>query len=61
MSDPEFKWWDDGGAMLDQIICSCGWKSQTYFDGGVYAHSEWKKHVAKSHVPSPQEPETHNG
>jgi hypothetical protein len=49
MLQPEFTWWDDGGAMLDQIICSCGWKSRTYFDGREYAHSEWKKHVAKSH------------
>ena len=36
----------DIGSMLDQIVCSCGWESATYFDGLEYAHAEWKKHVA---------------
>jgi hypothetical protein len=61
MSDPDFKWWDGGaGSMLDQIICSCGWESQTYFDGQEYAHSEWKKHVTQSHQQTPQVPEVAN-
>jgi hypothetical protein len=47
---PDFKWWDGGGGMLDQIICSCGWESRTYFDGREYAYDEWKKHVKKSHA-----------
>ena len=46
---PQFTWWDGGGGMLDQIICECDWKSQTYFDGQEYAYSEWKKHVSESH------------
>jgi hypothetical protein len=41
------KWWDGGaGSMLDQIICSCGWESATFFDGREYAHAQWKRHVA---------------
>ena len=48
-SDPDFKWWEGGaGAMLDQIICSCGWKSKTYFDGREYAMMEWRQHVKTS-------------
>jgi hypothetical protein len=34
------------GSMLDQIICSCGWESATFFDGREYAHAQWKRHVA---------------
>ena len=61
MSEPEFRWWEGGsGSMLDQIICPCGWKSRTYFDGREYAHSEWKKHVkqdaAHAAVSSQKEP-----
>lgn len=59
MSDPEFKFADLGGGMLDQIICSCGWESDTFFDGAEYAHSEWKRHVKQSHpapVVTSQEP-----
>lgn len=41
---PEVSWWDDGGSMLDQIICACGWKSATYFDGREYAYAEWQRH-----------------
>lgn len=42
----EFKWLD-AGFMLDQAECSCGWRSQVYFDGDVYAWHEWKNHVKK--------------
>lgn len=55
MSDPKFEWWDDGGSLLDQIVCSCGWKSATYFDGREYAHAEWRKHVAQDHVNQTQD------
>jgi hypothetical protein len=50
MSKPAgFKWYDDGGAMLDQIICDCGWESATFFDGREYAYSQWKRHVKEKH------------
>lgn len=45
MSEHTFKFANLPGGMLDQIICSCGWESPTYFDGEVYAHDRWKKHV----------------
>lgn len=35
----------DIGEMLDQIQCSCGWESKTYFDGREYAYAEWRRHV----------------
>jgi hypothetical protein len=45
-AEPAFKWWEGGAAaMLDQIICSCGWESATYFDGREYAIAEWRKHL----------------
>lgn len=47
---PAFEWWDGpAGAQLDQIICSCGWESATYFDGQQFAHTEWKQHIIDSH------------
>lgn len=54
--EPEhtFKFAEIGGGMLDQIICSCGWESATFFDGAEYAHSEWKRHVASLALPSQQ-------
>jgi hypothetical protein len=56
MDDPKFTWWEGGApALLDQIICECGWKSATFFDGEVYAHSQWKRHVKESHVVPPAE------
>lgn len=30
----------------DYVKCSCGWKSEGYWDGMVYAWDEWRKHVA---------------
>ena len=50
----QFKFADLPGGMLDQIICSCGWESETFFDGAEYAHSEWKRHVASLAHPSQQ-------
>jgi len=49
MTEPEFSWWDDGGAMLDQIICDCGWKSATFYDGREYAYAQWKRHIKDDH------------
>ena len=33
------------GWMLDQWECECGWVSETYFDGYVYAREEWERHI----------------
>lgn len=47
-----FTWWEGGrDALLDQIICECGWKSATFFDGECYAYDQWKKHAAEKHTP----------
>jgi Domain of unknown function (DUF3846) len=52
-SEPQFRWWEDGTeALLDQIICSCGWKSATFFDGQEYAYAQWKRHIKESHMVS---------
>lgn len=52
-NEPNFKWWEGGiNAMLDQLICSCGWESATYYDGREYAISEWRRHLKEvSHPP----------
>lgn len=34
----------EAGWMLDQWECSCGWVSEVYFDGYVYARDEWRRH-----------------
>jgi len=31
----------------DWVECSCGWKSQQYWDGMEYALDEWKLHQAE--------------
>ena len=31
--------------MSDQCTCSCGWKSNKFFDGAEYAEGEWRDHV----------------
>jgi hypothetical protein len=41
----EFEFVPLAGGMLDQIKCSCGWLSATYFDGAEYAIGAWNKHV----------------
>ena len=33
--------------MIDQCLCSCGWKSTTYWDGPEYAFNEWIEHAKK--------------
>lgn len=50
---PDFEWVALGGGMLDQIRCQCGWESATFFDGDVYAHSQWKRHVEAGHEDVP--------
>ena len=40
--------WLDVGGMLDQCQCSCGWTSDTYFDGREYAFAEYQRHVRQS-------------
>ena len=51
-NEPSFTWWEGGrDALLDQIICECGWKSATFFDGECYAYDQWKKHAAEKHTP----------
>jgi len=35
-----------GTGFTDYLTCSCGWKSNMYWDGMEYAYSEWKRHVA---------------
>ena len=34
-----------GDFMLDWVECSCGWKSETFFDGMPYAKADHRKHV----------------
>lgn len=31
----------EAGWLLDQWVCSCGWESEVYYDGYVYAREEW--------------------
>jgi len=38
-------WANIGEGMCDKIECSCGWKSQNYFDGFEYAVDEYEKHL----------------
>lgn len=35
-----------GRAMSDQIECSCGWKSYSYWDGAEWAWEDFDKHLA---------------
>jgi len=37
--------YQSAGYMCDEYVCSCGWKSQGYFDGSEYAWDEWVRHV----------------
>ena len=34
--------------MTDACFCSCGWRSNDYWDGDVFAYQEWQKHVRES-------------
>ena len=40
----------DGGYMVDWVRCSCGWRSNSYWDGDDLAHDEWVKHEHGIHV-----------
>lgn len=31
--------------MSDNFVCSCGWKSNGYWDGAEWAWDEWEKHA----------------
>ncbi len=31
---------------FDRIVCSCGWQSESFFDGAEYAWGKWLEHVA---------------
>ena len=57
----EFSWVPLTGGMLDQIKCSCGWESKTYFDGDVYAYYEWKKHVKETEDKQSHQPKDQSG
>jgi hypothetical protein len=35
----------EGATMDDTCVCSCGWRSRTYWDGDVWAYNEWVKHI----------------
>lgn len=39
-----------GGYMTDWVECSCGWRSNSFWDGDDLAHDEWVKHKAGIHV-----------
>lgn len=39
-----------GSGMVDELECSCGWKSGPYFDGLEYANREFEKHVKDSEM-----------
>lgn len=34
-----------GHGVLDEYVCSCGWKSHGYYDGAEYAIADWRVHV----------------
>jgi len=31
--------------MCDRHHCSCGWSTEWHFDGDVYAHEAWVRHI----------------
>ena len=33
---------------IDTCICSCGWESNSYWDGAEYAYNEWVEHIKKN-------------
>jgi hypothetical protein len=58
VSEPTFEWVNLGpGSLLDQAKCSCGWESQTYFDGQEYAHADWVRHAKAAHHTNPLSPQ----
>lgn len=32
--------------LLDSCVCSCGWRSLTYYDGVEFAYAAYSKHLA---------------
>jgi hypothetical protein len=34
-----------GVTMDDRCFCSCGWKSNPYWDGAEWAYKEWVEHI----------------
>lgn len=32
--------------LIDEYVCSCGWKSGPFYDGAEFAYAKWKKHAA---------------
>lgn len=42
---PEHAFTIEGVTMDDTLVCACGWKSQTYWDGDDLAYSDWLKHL----------------
>ena len=41
----DHKMFDIGSGMLDQYECSCGWKSNSFFDGAEWAYKEFVQHL----------------
>lgn len=37
------------GYMCDGAACSCGWKSESFFDGAEYAEHFWREHAKAAH------------
>ena len=35
----------EGVTMDDTCVCSCGWKSNTYWDGNDLAYADWVTHI----------------
>ncbi len=35
----------EGATMDDTCVCTCGWRSRTYWDGDDLAYQEWVKHI----------------
>lgn len=31
--------------LIDEYVCSCGWKSGPFFDGAEFAYAKWQKHA----------------
>lgn len=44
-ASPEHTFTIEGVTMDDTLVCACGWKSETYWDGQEWAYEEWLKHL----------------
>jgi hypothetical protein len=47
---PEHSFTIEGVTMDDTLMCACGWKSETYWDGSEYAFDDWRKHIESTLV-----------